>query len=93
MTFRPLSLILNKPTDPSATTDGATLDYGRYSDDELIAERERRQRQRGDLLLHADGDSATYALMVSIDGEVGRITDELIRRARSRHPSSFDPAS
>ena len=93
MTFRSLSLILNKPTDPSPAPSHATLDYGHYSDDQLIAERERRQRQRDELMLRADGEAATYTLMVSIDGEVERITNELVRRARSRHPSSFNPAS
>jgi hypothetical protein len=93
MTFRPLSLILNQPTDPAPAPGHATLDYARYSDDQLIAERERRQRQRDELVLHTDGEATVYTLLVSIDGEVERITDELMRRARSRHPSSFNPAS
>jgi hypothetical protein len=93
MTFRSLSLIPNTPEHPSPAPDHATLDYGRYGDDQLIAERDRRQRQRDELMLNADGEAATHTLMVSIEREVDRITDELIRRARSRHPSSFRPAS
>jgi hypothetical protein len=93
MTFRPLSLILNKTTDPSPAPAHGTPDYSRYSDDELIAERDRRQRQRDELMFHAGAEPSARDLMASLEGEVGRITDELIRRARSRHPSSFRPAS
>ncbi len=93
MTFRSLSLILNNPTDPSPAPAVGSPDYGSYSDDQLTAERDRRQRQRDELMLHAHGDTSTLSLLSSIDGEVERITAELIRRARSRHPSSFNPAS
>ena len=89
MTFHPLSLIGGTATDPAQ----ATLDYSRYGDDQLMAERERRQRQLDELTHHGAGEAATCSLMVSLDDEIERITGELIRRARSRHPSSFNPAS
>ncbi len=93
MTIHPLSLIRNKTTRPTATTAQDVVDYSRYADDELIAERSRRQRQLDELTLYALGETDASALLVRLDEEVERITDELIRRARSRHPSSFHPAS
>ena len=85
MPIRPSFLTRVKDSDPSPTTVDATLDYGGYDDDELLAERDRQQRQLEELTLHPD-HAAT--LLVSIDGAIERMTDELIRRARSRHPSS-----
>ena len=89
MTSRPLSQLRTTPTHSSPTTAQGTLDFGRYSDDQLMAERERRQRQRSELSLHTDAEPAAHTALASIDREVERINDELIRRARSRHPSSF----
>ncbi len=86
-------MIRNKTTRPTATTAQDMLEYSRYTDDELIAERARRQRQLDELTLFAEGQSDASTLLVRLDEEVERITDELIRRARSRHPSSFHPAS
>jgi hypothetical protein len=93
MTIHPLSLIRTKAAHPSSTTAQDMLDYSRYSDDELMTERARRHRQLDELSLFAEGESDASALLVRLDEEVERITDELIRRARSRHPSSFQPAS
>ncbi len=49
--------------------------------------RDRRRRQLEELTHHADGSSLTGTRLVALDAEVEQITDELIRRARQRHPS------
>ena len=54
MTSRPLSQLRTTPTHSSPTTAQGTLDFGRYSDDQLMVERERRQRQRSELSLHTE---------------------------------------
>ncbi len=89
MHIRPDFLSRTRGLDPSGAPE-ATADYSAYSDDRLLSERDRRQRQLDELTLHPDR-SAVSSLLVSVDGEVERITDELIRRARSRHPSSGGP--
>ncbi len=89
MHIRPDFLSRTRGLDPAGALE-ATDDYGAYSDDRLHDERDRKQRQLDELTLHPDR-SAVCSLLVSIDGEIERITDELIRRARSRHPSSGGP--
>ena len=90
MNIRPLFLTRTNELDPAPTLE-ATADYSAYSDEQLIRERDQQQRQLEELTLHSDRSRATRSLLISIDGEVERITDELIRRARSRHPSSRGP--
>ncbi len=63
-------------------------DYSMYGNDQLIAERERQQSQLDELTMHPSSSPAVGQLRSSIESEVARITDELVRRARSRHPSS-----
>jgi hypothetical protein len=93
MPIRPSFLTRAKDGDPSPTTADATPDYRAYDDDELLVERDRQQRRLEELTLHPDPGQANCSRLVGIDGEVERITDEMIRRARSRHPSSGGLAS
>ena len=89
MHIRPDFLSRTRGPDPAGTLE-ANADYSAYSDDWLLSERDRKQRQLDELTRHPDR-SAVCSLLVSLDGEIERITDELIRRARSRHPSSRGP--
>ncbi len=85
MQLRPLFLIRGHHHDDS---EAPGADYRSYSDDQLLAERDRRQRRLDELSGAGDQTSVTCSQLVSLDGEVEQMTDELIRRARSRHPSS-----
>ncbi len=76
------------PDGPEPEGAGELPDYSRYGEEQLLQERERRQKQLDELTLHPERSPATWSLLASIDAEIERITDELIRRARSRHPSS-----
>jgi hypothetical protein len=88
MHLRPLFLIRGNDHRETSTLEAAPVDFGGYSDDQLIVERDRRQRDLEELTLRRDHTSTSCARLVSLDREVDRLTDELIRRARSRHPSS-----
>jgi hypothetical protein len=63
-------------------------DYALHADDQLIAERDRLRNQSDDLTMHPGGTPGVSQLLVTIEQEIERITDELILRARSRHPSA-----
>jgi len=67
--------------------DGVT-DYTLFSDEQLDLERDRQQAQLDELMLHSGNSLAVSQLRSSIEREVERMTSELKRRARSRHPSS-----
>jgi hypothetical protein len=67
--------------------DGDT-DYSMFGDEQLRAERDRQSDQLDELVLHPGGSPAVALLRHSLEREVERMTDELRRRARSRHPSS-----
>ena len=63
-------------------------DYSYLSDEQLAEERDRQQAQLDELKTHAGESAPVRQLRSSIDRDVKRMTDELRRRARSRHPSS-----
>ncbi len=88
MNIRPLFPSRTTPHGPKAGEVESVPNYSRYGEGQLVAERERRQKQLDELTLHTDRSAATGSLLASIDAEIERITDELVRRARSRHPSS-----
>jgi len=67
--------------------DGATS-YILFNDEQLVIERDRCQEQADELRRHPGRSPAVGQLLVSIEDEIDRMTDELLRRARSRHPSS-----
>lgn len=88
MQLRPLFLVRNHHHDDSPALATTDVDYRVYTDDQLIAERDHRQRRLEELTRRRDHTTAICSQLVTLDGEVERMTDELIRRARSRHPSS-----
>jgi hypothetical protein len=61
-------------------------DYSRYSDHELRDACESQQWQLNGLALY--GSPAMMQRRASIEYEVTSMTEELIRRARAKHPSS-----
>jgi hypothetical protein len=90
MTIHSLSLIGDTPSDTASPSVRPDHDYSRYTDEQLIAERERRMRRQLQPVLHGTPPSS-HGSSIGADADVDRITQELIRRARSRHPSSFRP--
>lgn len=88
MPLRARFLDRDQDDTPSGSSGPDPSDYRAYSDDQLIEERERQQRTLEQLTLHPDRSSATCARLVATDGAIEQLTDELIRRARQRHPSS-----
>ncbi len=62
---------------PETGVPPSAPDYRHYSDEQLLEERERRLRSV------AERHGAPI-----VDEQVDQITDELIRRARLRHPSA-----
>jgi hypothetical protein len=66
-------------------------DYSRYSDSQLREACESQQWQLNGLALY--GSPAMMQRRASIEYEVASMTEELIRRARAKHPSSSGTAS
>jgi hypothetical protein len=66
-------------------------DYSQYSDHELREACESQQWQLNGLALY--GSPAMMQRRASIEFEVSSMTDELIRRARAKHPSSGGASS
>jgi hypothetical protein len=70
-----------------AMTRGGTS-YSLLSDDQLIVERDRL-RERLDQLTTIPGScQVDCQVLVNMEREVEHMMDELLQRARSRHPSS-----
>jgi hypothetical protein len=67
--------------------DGDT-DYTRFDDQQLATERDNQRHQLDELDHHPASSTAVVQLRATLQREVDRMTDELTRRARSRHPSS-----
>jgi hypothetical protein len=79
---RPLFLVQDPDrggygASPETGVPPSAPDYRHYSDEQLFEERERRLRSQ------AGSQGAPI-----VDEQVDQITDELIRRARLRHPSA-----
>ncbi len=70
------------------TTIEGVPGYALHADDQLIAERDRLRTQSDELTMHSAGSPGVSQLLVGIEQEIERITDELLQRARSRHPST-----
>jgi hypothetical protein len=84
------------PESPTPATKPATNDEASYtslSDLELILERDRLREQLDDLTDNPGSSPVVSHLLVNIDEQIDRMTEELTRRALSRHPSSSGPNS
>ena len=81
----------SKPS-PTAALRLATIEgvpgYALYADDQLTAERDRLRIQSDELTMQSAGSPGVSQILVGIEQEIDRITDELLQRARSRHPSA-----
>jgi hypothetical protein len=66
------------------STLGADVDLTRWSDDQLNADRDRRMEKLSELTRR----SADQQLIDGMVRDVELVTNELVRRARARHPSS-----
>lgn len=75
------------PDRPRMQVYGVTS-FVAYSDEELILERDRRRKQMDELTMRRGASPSLIQLIVSIDREVERMTDELTRRATAKHPAS-----
>jgi hypothetical protein len=58
------------------------------TDEELLVERDRRRLQRERLTRHPGTSPAVGRLFVSMDRDIERLTDELVRRVLVRRPWS-----
>ena len=85
---QPRDLAWTQSSEPLQVDADDVTDYSYLSDEQLAEERDRQQTQLDELKAHTDESTAVRQLRSSIDREVKRMTDELRRRARSRHPSS-----
>lgn len=88
MSTHPVGLGLTQSSNPIQEVLGAGTDYTVIDDEHLIIERDRQRRQLDELTENPGSSTAVGQLLSSIEREVERITDELMRRALSRHPAS-----
>lgn len=75
----------NGPLD--ANPDGDS-DYSAFSDQQLIAQRDRHRRHLDELTTRPASSPAVCQSLVRIEQEIEQITEELTRRARSSRPPS-----
>ena len=88
MSAHPENPTWTQSSEPIQVNLDAETDYTTFGDEHLITERDRQRAQLDELTMHAGSSPVVNQLRASIEREVGRMTDELRRRARSRHPSS-----
>jgi len=62
--------------------------YAPYTDEQLLADRTRLRDQSDELAANPGRSPGVAQLLASIEQEIERISEELLQRARSRHPSS-----
>jgi len=78
--------------NPTAALRLATIqevpDYALLAEDQLLAERDRLRIQSDELTTHPAASPGVSQRLVSIEEQIERISDELLQRARSRHPSA-----
>ncbi len=85
-----LSKTVKRPTSGGGQTTGSPDGsvYRGLTDAQLLDERDRQRIQLDELARHPGGSPAISELRTSIGREVEQMTDELHRRARSRHPAA-----
>ena len=88
MSVHPDNLTWSRSEVPIRIDLEGDTDYSMFGDDQLRLERDRQSQQLLELVLHPGGSPAVAQLHQSLEREVERMSDELRRRARSRHPSS-----
>jgi hypothetical protein len=79
--------------DHSGNETPGFLRCERYSDEQLNRDLHRQLRRVDEIHLHPASGPGKKALIAGISREVEWIQSELIRRARSRHPSSQGSAN
>jgi hypothetical protein len=62
--------------------------YSLLTDEQLKIERDRLKEQLDELTAARGSSHVDCQLLVNIEGEIEHMMDELLQRARSRHPSS-----
>ncbi len=75
------------PIDDPAPV-AARTSFEMFNDEWLALKRDRRLQQLFDLAMHPIKSPVYLELMSSMQREIDGMTDELVRRARSRHPSA-----
>jgi hypothetical protein len=88
MSVHPDNLTWTESDAPIRVVLGAETDYTGFDDEQLAIERDRQRHQLDELDLHRQSSTAVTQLHDTLQREVDRMTDELRRRAQSRHPSS-----
>jgi hypothetical protein len=84
------------PGLPTSVTEAAPDDdfnVTPLSDLELILERDRLRTQLDELTVNEGTTPVTSQMLVNIDKQIDRITDELTHRALSRHPAFTGPTT
>ena len=64
------------------------ISYRLFTDEQLIVERGRLRDQLEELTMNPGSSPVASQILVNMDREIERMTDELGQRARSLHPSS-----
>jgi hypothetical protein len=77
-------------TEAAAADD---IDVTPLSDLELILARDRLRAQLDELTANPRSSRVTGQMLVDIDRQIDLVTDELTRRALSRHPAFSGPTS
>ena len=79
--------------NPRRTRINGVISYILFADEQLINEADRLKQQLKELTFHPGGSPGVGLLAASIKRELEGIANELMRRARSRHPSSCNVSS
>lgn len=88
MSAHPENLTWTQSDTPIRVVLDAQTDYTMFGDEQLLTERDRQRKQLEELTMHPGCSPTVSKLRASIDHEVERMTDEIRRRERLRHPSS-----
>lgn len=88
MSVHPDNLTWTRSDTPIRVVLDAETDYTRFDDEQLMIERDKQGHQLEELTLQRSSSPAVAQLRETLQREVERMTEELHRRARSRHPSS-----
>jgi hypothetical protein len=80
-----------RPTSVTEAEEHDEFSYTSLSDLGLILERDRLRTQLDELTVSPENSPVASQMLIDIDKQIDRITDELTHRALSRHPAFHGP--
>lgn len=85
--MQPVTAIWAPPGDDHPANTTGVISYRLFTDKQLISERTRLRARLEDLTMNPGSSPAVGQVLVNMERDLERMTDEVGRRSIARHPS------